>query len=494
MIARNHLKIGSTHIVILILLTILLGGCKKAVEVDPPITGTTGEAVFSDDQTSIAAVTGLYAEISSSSLNSSNGLLMISKKAGLSADEFQLWVGAAENDRSYYENNLGNSYNIGGNSFSAGYELWSSCYSIIFKCNTAVEGLNASNSLTPEVKRQLLGECKFLRALCYFYLVNFYGDCPVAVTSDYQINRLLNKSPASQVYQQILNDLQEAKSLLSDVFVDGTLMAITENRIRPTRWAAQALLARVYLYTNDYGNAEVEASSLIGRTEIFSLATLQKAFLANNSEAIWQLQPVNMNGTDFWNTEEAKLFVLNKDPVGLNIDKTVYLNPALMSSFEAIDGRLINWIDSFSDGNKVYYFPNKYKIAEPTGSLSEYSTVLRLSEQYLIRSEARTYLNNISGAQEDLNIIRVRAGLNETSISDQDGLLSAILRERRVELFSEWGHRWLDLKRTDKIDHVMSNATPLKANGNPWRLYQQWYPIPLADIQRDPNLKQNEGY
>ena len=72
--------------------------------------------------------------------------------------------------------------------------------------------------------------------------------------------------------------------------------------------------------------------------------------------------------------------------------------------------------------------------------------------------------------------------------------MAAVLHERQVELFMELGHRWLDLKRSGSIDAVMNIVTPLKGNGAAWQSYQQLYPIPLNDIQKDPNLTQNTGY
>jgi hypothetical protein len=63
-----------------------------------------------------------------------------------------------------------------------------------------------------------------------------------------------------------------------------------------------------------------------------------------------------------------------------------------------------------------------------------------------------------------------------------------------VELFSEWGNRWFDLKRTGNMEAVMSNVTPVKSGGNVWLSYQQLYPIPLDDLNIMPNLLQNTGY
>ena len=71
-------------------------------------------------------------------------------------------------------------------------------------------------------------------------------------------------------------------------------------------------------------------------------------------------------------------------------------------------------------------------------------------------------------------------------------MLDAVTRERRVELFSEWGHRWFDLKRTNKLDAIMSVVTPQK--GGTWSSFEQLMPIPPDDIRADANLKQNPGY
>jgi starch-binding outer membrane protein, SusD/RagB family len=85
--------------------------------------------------------------------------------------------------------------------------------------------------------------------------------------------------------------------------------------------------------------------------------------------------------------------------------------------------------------------------------------------------------------------------LPDTTASDQASLLTAILNERRHELFGEWGNRWFDLKRTKNIDAVMSVVTTQKSNGTTaWHSYQQLYPIPVSELQLAPNVNQNDGY
>jgi len=158
-----------------------------------------------------------------------------------------------------------------------------------------------------------------------------------------------------------------------------------------------------------------------------------------------------------------------------------------------------NWINVNTVNGKSYYYPYKYKAtstplvnnvyAPPT----EYLMVMRLAEQYLIRAEARAQQNNIGAAQSDLNIIRKRAGLSITTANDKNSLLTAIWHERQIELFSEWGHRWFDLKRTGTADILMSVICQRK--GGVWNPEWKLYPIYFNELQVNPNLAPNNpGY
>jgi hypothetical protein len=362
----------------------------------------------------------------------------------------------------------------------------------VFKCNAAIEGLSKSQSLTPAVKTQLLGEAKFLRAFFYFYAVNLYGDLPLELSTNPNITASLPRSPKEKIYEQIVTDLKDAQSLLSSSFLNATLLNGSPERVRPTKWAATALLARTYLYMGQWSNAEAEAASVIANTGLFSLPPLNAVFLKNSKEGIWELQPVSSN----MNTNDGMTFVLPS--TGPNTSRNpVYLSSQQLAAFEPGDLRRKggNWVDSVIAGGKTYFYPAKYKATTTSNAVfTEYQVMLRLGEQYLIRAEARAKQNNFGGAKDDLNTIRTRAGLGNTTANDQPSLLTAILKERQVELFTELGQRWLDLKRLGKIDEVMTMVTPLKANGAAWKSYQQLYPILFSDIQMNPKLVQNSGY
>src|SRR5690606_34695087 len=120
----------------------------------------------------------------------------------------------------------------------------------------------------------------------------------------------------------------------------------------------------------------------------------------------------------------------------------------------------------------------------------EYSVVMRLAEQYLIRAEARAQQGNLAGpngAESDLDMVRNRAGLDDVVGMGKNALLDAIMRERRVELFTEFGHRWLDLIRTGRADSVLATKPD-------WDAQDKLWPIPQRELDTNPNLTQNDGY
>ncbi len=475
-----------------ILICILLfsgAGCKKFVEVDPPVTMVTGNNVFTSDATAIAVLNGVYTSIGNKTYLSL-GFPNISLIGGLSSDELTLWSGVPGSGAlvSYYTNNL--SVN------TAGAEVWNDCYPYIFICNSSIEALDKSNTLTPAVKQQLLGEAKFLRALFYFYLTNLYGDVPLVTSTDYTANSTISRSPVADVYKQIITDLSEAQKQLNNNYLEGDAVTSksTTERVRPNQGAATALLARAYLFSGDYQNAEIQSSALISNSAVYTLSSLNNVFVKaslGNKEAIWQLQPVT-NGS-ITNTQDGTLFNIPSTGPS-NPANPVFLSNTLLGSFESGDQRKANgnWLNSVTTGGTTYFFPYKYKVVGNSPSVTEYTMILRLGEQYLIRAESRARQNNLAGALNDLNTIRVRASLPPISLSAQSAIIASILHERQVELFTEWGARWLDLKRTATVDATMTIVTSNK--GNTWNTNQQLYPIPTFDLQKNSKLTQNPGY
>jgi starch-binding outer membrane protein, SusD/RagB family len=441
-------------------------GCQKFVQINPPANKLISSNVFNSDASATSAITGIYGRMVSSNGFASGGPSSITLLCGLSADELINYSYSADQNQFYI-----NSITIdNGNILNY---LWSEPYQYIYTANSILEGLNSSSGLSDSVKQQIIGEAKFVRAFCYFYLTNLFGDVPLYLTSNYQTNAVSVRSASSVVNKQIVSDLSDAINLMSSnySFSNG-------EKIRPNKWTASALLARTYLYLNQWDSAEIVATSIINSGAYNLVPDLNAVFLANSNEAIWQLLPIIPN----INTQEGYTFILTADPTN------VTLSDSVRKAFEPGDNRYVDWISSFTDGSNTWYFPYKYKV-QASSTLTEYSMIFRLAEQYLIRAEARMQENNISGSQDDLNVIRLRAGLPNTTAGDPSSLALAIEHERQTELFTEWGHRWLDLKRTGRSNTVLG---PIKAPT--WQSYDTLYPIPQAEIQSNSNITQNKGY
>lgn len=468
------------------LFLLFCASCSKFVEVDPPITSTNGDNVFNEDASAMAVMTGLYINMSQISVSDIRGRLTnVFFTTGMMGDELELRDKSNSYYGLYYSNNI-----------SPVESTWANIYNMIFIANSAIEKLPTGTLLTPTVKNQALGEAKFMRALCYFYLVNLYGDVPLALTTDYKINDLLPRSPSDIVYMQIISDLKEAQDLLNTNYVDKDGVSSSQERVRPNKWAATALLARVYLYRGNYSDAIVQSTAIINNLGTYELVTLNEVFLKNNKEAIWQLQPVGVNEKRTANTREGILLKILPE----NNEPLVFLSPGLINSFDNKDQRKVDWINTVTtlNGSK-YTYAYKYKIGNEESETKEYSTVFRLGEQYLIRAEANIQLGNIDQGISDLNKIRTRATDLSNPVSAQltqlpfglskEEALLAVEEERRHELFTEWGHRWLDLKRTGRADVVLSSKPG-------WQSTDQLLPLPGNDVVSNPNLRgnQNPGY
>jgi hypothetical protein len=150
-----------------------------------------------------------------------------------------------------------------------------------------------------------------------------------------------------------------------------------------------------------------------------------------------------------------------------------------------------DWLGQVIVNGDTLYYPYKYKNVNPTGNATtEDYMILRLAEQYLIRAEASAELGNGVSALADVNIVRARAGLAPSTANpgSQTAVLAAIMHERQIELFTEWGNRWYDLKRTGTAAAVLgAEKTGYTANA-------ALYPVPLTQLQDDVNLRQNPGY
>ena len=469
---------------LLILLSIVFCfGCKKLVSIPEPLNSITTAEVFSNDAQANSAMAGVYAY-----LNQQYGLSFadgsVTLYCGMSADEVINFAGPNNtNDYQFYDNNLVSNNSVVATSF------WQQPYYSIYQTNAIISGLNNSGGIDDSTKNELLGEAYFIRAFSNFYLANMFGNVPLVLTINYNKTSSLSRTDTATIYNQIINDLKQAQLLLRS---DYSYILADGERIIPNKWAATALLARVYLYQQDWAGAYAQSNSIINDNQDYSLVSnLANVFNANSSEAIWQLKQ-NTNAANGNATAEGLLFV----PSFSFFSPKYYLSRSLINGFEPNDLRFATWIDSTNYRGTIYYYPYKYTIGPRQKAYggtapTQYYMILRLAEQYLIRaeSEAHGQGGGVNNAISDINAIRNRSGLSNTLASTQSEIESAIIQERRVELFCEWGHRWMDLKRWGNATTVLTVNKNINIDA-----HDLLYPIPQNEIINDPNLQQNPGY
>ncbi len=448
----------------LLICGILFAGCDDFVAVDQPNSQLTSNAVFESATTANAAMADVYSQMRENGFAS--GLSFgLSVTMGVYADELVSFQNGPFTSAPFYNNTL-----LASDDFVA--LLWNGSYNQIYACNAIIEGVAQAQSL-PEADRQRLhGEALFARAFVYLHLVNTFGDVPFITTTDYAANSTVSRTASQTVYQNVISDLEMATELLPEADLSG-------NRTRPAKAAAQALLARAYLYHGDYAEAANMASAVLNEGQYSLEANLGEVFLVGSPETVWQIA----SGGQGSNTNEGSTFIFYAGPPAV-----VSLTDDIVAGFETGDLRKEFWVKEVSDGSTSWYHPYKYKLDTPTGSSMEYSIQLRVAELYLIRAEARARQGELGAAKDDLDIIRSRAGLPVSAATSQEELLAAILEERKYELFTEQGHRFFDLRRFGKLDEVLGIKPGWNATDNLW-------PLPQTELLANPFLSpQNPGY
>lgn len=482
--------------------------CSKLIEIDPPINTIGTDKMFQNDEKANSALAALYSTMINTQEDNTLCFGGATLAGSLMADEVSPTLGSL--DEIY--NPLFNNNVLADN--GGVMLLWKDGFKYIHIANTLIEGVAGSQSasLSDSARRQVTGEAKLVRAWTHLLLADYFGTVPMVLTSDVnQISQLGRAKPAD-LFAQMEADLKEAYNLLQPDF-----RATAGAKVRPSRDAATGLLARLYLYQGRWAEAEAEASKLIDGGA-FALEPLAKTFKAGNREAIWQLKRVDklvqsrelMESSNF--VPQFRFSQLPPDAHFIWKDKASYeefvvnfrlllpaytATPALYGAFEPGDGRQTVWMDSIPQPDdapyygKALHFIAKYRSEYDIEGADLHLNMQRLGEIYLIRAEARAQQGaNLTGAAADLGAIRQRAGLEPTKAATKPALLDAILQERRVELFGEWGHRWVDLRRFGKTAG-MAGQFPHK---QPWADYKLLLPVPREEVRINPSLGQNPGY
>jgi hypothetical protein len=449
-----------------------LVSCKKLIEipVNPP-TQITRQQVFADSATTISAVAGVYSYTPGGhGMPFTDGFFTTS--TSLSGHEVAYTGGYGDNAQFY-------SYTVTPINDEI-TSLWTAPYSEIYQINDVLAGITDNNNLSASFVKQITAEMKVVRAFCYFNMVNLFGGVPLVTTTDYKTNAQMPRASAVVVYAQIVTDLNDAVKNLPITYP-------SSGHARPNLYTAVALQAKVNLYRGQWQAAYNEADSVIN-SGLYDITTtpLSDVFLEESAEAIWQVPIQNLYG----GSGDANQFV----PYSSDATPNYVVTDSLLNQFEAGDLRRESWLGVNIVNDKNVYYPAKYKDLQPTTPATDFM-LLRFAEMYLVRAEAAAQLGKLSQALSDINTIRARAGLGNSTAqaTSQAAVLAAIRKERRTEMCFEFGSRWFDLNRTSTdTKYPASGQAPAVLAG--WKPDFALYPLPQAQLQLNSHLNQNPGY
>lgn len=378
--------------------------------------------------------------------------------------------------------------------------IWQLSFNLVSQSNnilSRLEGVPMSDAANDQIK----GEALFLRAFGYFNLVRTFGPVPivdVAFRSPGEIAAYdMSRKPEAAVYQMIEEDLTQAATLLSGVAGLG--------KSRASSAAARTLLGKVYLTKNDYPAAENVLKGVIDSQQFSLLADYHRLFTNGNdelAESIFEVKYMSGNlgvGNGFSTTFTPARFDMDIFPNQMQGNGRILPTPEMAATYEVGDLRR-----AASIGDSVLLVSGEYekelyglKFVDFTTGVSGDGginfTALRYADVLLMYAEALNQNGKQGEATNYLNMVRARAGLGDLSGLDQPALTDALAHERRVELFLE-GHRWYDLVRTEQLIPVMNayfqrNNLTFDVQPN-----NKLMPIPLREIDINPDLGQNPGY
>lgn len=387
-------------------------------------------------------------------------------------------------------------------------DLWRGPAPGILRCNLVLENVPEMN-IDQNLKDQILGEAHFLRGLYYFILARMFGDVPLILKSQAPGDDLRPlRTEINLVYEQIINDLEEAKNLLAarESYSDA-------EKGRASKGSATGLLAKVFLTMGEWQKTVdlCNEVSFLGYLLNDSYSDNYSVYNKNSVESLFEIQYTNNAGEGFWGNENQASWLStftgprNSDMVaggwGWNQPTQEFVD-----SYENGDLRkdvtvLYDGCPQFDgqDYDKAYsttgYNLRKFLVSKTISPTYDNSPmnfpVLRYADVLLMKAEALNNLGQTAAAEAPLNEVRSRAGLSAVSGLSQVEFLEKVLHERRMEMAFE-GQRWFDLVRVENGQYGLAFLHSIgKVNAGSKHLL---LPIPQKEIDANPNLKQNSGY
>lgn len=443
-----------------------------------------------------------------------------------------LWEEAATPNASDYNSSSG-FFHIGNGTHDASNcaiinTRWKHCYQGIGRCNTLLDKIG-DTPVKEAKKAQMIAETKFLRAIYYSLLINYYGDVPLITEAPVLEHKILPRSPKADVFALIIKDLDEAAAVLPET---------ASLKGKPTKGAAISLKAREYLYHGKYAEAAVAAKQVMDMNKYSLFANYRDLFMPaneNNNEVIFDVQylyPNYCHSFDLivrqYNTNAPLRGLV--DAYLMADGSTIQESPLYKTAtyWENRDPRFrmtLVWPGSKYQGKTVtttrfaftgytfkkygvYDEDNQYNATVLNSGQSDINyIVLRYADILLMYAEAKTELNQIDqSVYNAINLVRTRAGMpgiqstdptkpTYVAMGNQAKMREVIRLERRIEFAGE-GYYYMDILRWKTAETVMNgsvytynNTQLLVRKFNKDRDYL--WPVPSYEMQENPNLAPN---
>ncbi len=476
----KHILSGAARsIVLLSLLTVI--GCSDELETTSK-TSLSSATVFSTEARIEGLANGLYKSLKTANLYS--GYLIL--YGDLRAEDFVCRTENALTGGYVWSNTFTNTTGDIANT-------WGQLYAAVNNINTFIDGVSISNVISEAQKNHYLGEAYFLRGLAYYHLVTLYATpytkddgaskgIPLRLLAENSSEHNdLERSSVSDVYKQIIQDLDNAERLLPESYETNLL-----NTTRAHRNTAIALKTRVYLSKGEYTKVVDEAKKIVPQTAAPFSAT-------SGVHSALQEDITTVFGGNYTTTESILSFPMTSSdaPLGVSLSETFYANRIdyVLNSSETGIISDKSWRENDRRRSFVVFNQDigqntlaKYKKVSPS---VDYVPAIRYSEILLNYAEASASTGNVALAVQLLQAVRHRS--DETYAFSAENLaagqiISTIAKEKRIELLGE-GLRASDILRkleTFPSKPTLSSMNPISVSPNDDNYI---FPIPNSEIQ-----------
>lgn len=345
---------------------------------------------------------------------------------------------------------------------------WRQDYQIIARTNQIL-ALIDDVDFDASAKANVKGQALFLRAYAYFELVRYWGSVPLHLTPvAAREEAALPLSSEAEIYSQIEQDLQAAVPLLPN--------KSEQQAGRVTSGAARTLLANVYINQEKWSEAEQILTPVVTSNQYQLMASYDMAFSKNtsnknNSESVFEVQflegSAGLNGNFMYqfmprpiSASELVEIMGTSNPQNIDGEGNNIPTPDIIAAYEDGDLRKeasignVYLSGSFRDDKNYPYIKKFQSFHSQHNNHGMNWPVYRYAEVLLFMAETLNEQGKTSEAAMYLNMVRDRAGLDDTSASGQADLREAIFKERRVELAFE-NKRWFDIQRTNRIEEII---------------------------------------